>query len=163
MNNTFDPSADALAFRHALGAFGTGVTVVTAAAPEPLGITANSFASVSLDPPLILWSPAKMSRRFNTFRAAPHFAIHVLSEDQRGIAAGFTRSGDDFDGVEWRPSAQGVPLIAGCLARFECSFHAAHDGGDHDIIVGRVTAVTTSDGAPLIFQGGRYGSFKSGA
>jgi flavin reductase (DIM6/NTAB) family NADH-FMN oxidoreductase RutF len=161
--NFFDPATDALAFRHALGAFGTGVTVVTVATPEgPVGITANSFASVSLDPPLVLWSPAKSSRRFNMFHGAPHFAIHVLGADQRDIAAGFTRPSDGFDGLDWARSTEGTPLIEGCLARFECALHAAHDGGDHEIIVGRVLRVSTGDGAPLIFQGGRYGGFNDG-
>jgi len=157
---SFDPATDALAFRHALGAFGTGVTVVTVATPEgPVGITANSFASVSLDPPLVLWSPAKSSRRFNMFHGTLNFAIHVLGADQRDVAAGFTRSADGFDGLEWSPSAEGVPLISGCLARLECALHATHDGGDHKIIVGRVLRVATQDGAPLIFHGGRYGGF----
>ncbi len=160
MTTDFDPAGDPLAFRHALGAYGTGVTVVTTQTTEgPVGITANSFASVSLDPPLVLWSPAKSSRRFNIFRHALHFSIHVLGADQRDVAAAFTRPTGGFDDLPWEPSATGTPVIPGALARFDCTLHAAHDGGDHEIIIGRVTAVSHAEGAPLIFQGGHYGGF----
>ncbi len=159
--HTFDPaSGDPRAFRDALGKFGTGITVVTCDAGDgPLGITANSFASVSLDPPLVLWSPAKGSSRYPFFAAATHFAIHVVGADQFDLAAGFARSGDAFDAFDWERSAEGVPLLANCLARFECTQEALHDAGDHSIVVGRVTRVATREGAPLLFCGGRYGAF----
>ena len=114
--------------RDALGRFATGVTVVTTMTPQgPLGITANSFASVSLAPPLVLWSPARKSRRFPAFEAAPFFAIHVLSAGQRGLAERFALPGDGFAGVEFEAGFGGTPLIAGSTARFECRHAAGHD------------------------------------
>ncbi|WP_368187467.1 flavin reductase family protein [Aestuariibius sp. HNIBRBA575] len=158
---SFAPSEDARAFRNALGAYATGVTVVTTGTSEgPVGITANSFASVSLDPPLVLWSPAKSSKRFNTFRNASHFAIHVLDTHQREICDGFTRNKHAFDGLDWEEGANNVPLINGCLARFECSLSAAHDAGDHVILVGQVSRVSYREGLPLLFQAGRFVSLK---
>jgi flavin reductase (DIM6/NTAB) family NADH-FMN oxidoreductase RutF len=161
LTHGFDPAKeDGRAFRAALGRFGTGVTVVTCATPTgPLGITANSFASVSLDPPLVLWSPAKSSSRYPFFMAADHFAIHVVGDDQVDICNGFARNGDAFDQFDWETSTNGVPLLNGCLSRFECTTEAIHDGGDHSIIVARVTHVTTREGSPLMFFGGSYGSF----
>lgn len=148
------------ALRDALGRFGTGVTVVTCAtATGPLGITANSFASVSLDPPLILWSPAKSSSRYPFYAAARHFAVHVMGAEQFDICRGFARSGDAFDGLDWSVTAEGVPAIAGCLARFECEKVAEHEGGDHLIVVARVLRAEAREGAPLIFYGGSYGGF----
>lgn len=148
-------------FRDALGRFATGVTVVTCRARDgrPLGMTANSFASLSLDPPLVLWAPARASMRFAAFEAAEQFAIHVLGEHQHPLGLCFSREGFDFEGCEWTAGAAGVPLIEHCLARFECTRHAVHEGGDHAIIVGRVRRVATGDGAPLIFARGSYGGF----
>ena len=158
---SFDPAeADPRAFRDALGRFATGVTVVTCDTSDgPMGITANSFASVSLDPPLVLWSPAKSSSRYPFFMAAKHFAIHVMGEDQASVSSGFARSGAAFDALDWTRSDKGVPLINGCLSRFECETTACHDGGDHSIIVARVAQVTTRPGEPLMFFSGQYGSF----
>jgi len=157
----FDPSQDARAFRDALGRFATGVTVVTVPSEDgPVGMTANSFASVSLDPPLVLWSPAKAARRHRYFAAAPRYAIHVLGADQKAVADGFTKGMDGFDGLDWQEGEAGVPLIAGCLARFDCGLEAAHDGGDHTILVGRVLRAAFRDGLPLLFQAGRYVALK---
>lgn len=159
-DGSFDPVSDSLAFRRALGAFATGVTVVTARGPDgPVGITANSFASVSLDPPLVLWSPAKASRRFGVFAGAEHFAIHVLAETDRPICEGFVRAIDAFDRLDWSEGDHGVPLIHGTAARFECRRAASHDAGDHLIIVGRVLRASTGVRDPLIFHAGRYGGF----
>lgn len=161
--NIFNPDTDPTAFRAALGAFATGVTVITIATPEgPMGITANSFASVSLDPPLVLWCPAKASHRFEHFKLAERFAVHVIDADQKHVSDGFTRSKTAFDGLDWHPSHAGVPLIAGTLACFECNLVAVHDAGDHAIIVGRVTRAQARDGAPLVFQASRYGGFTTG-
>lgn len=136
-------------FRDALGAFATGVTVVTTEGPAgPVGITANSFASVSLDPALVLWSPARASRRFALFAGAAAFSIHVLAAGQQDIARHFARH------AELPPGGLG-PV----LARFDCATHAVHDGGDHAIIVGRVLRVFHAGGAPLVFHAGRYGGF----
>lgn len=145
------------AFRDALGRFATGVTVVTTQGPDgPLAITANSFAAVSLAPPLVLWSPARMSSRFAVFAGARHFAIHILGAGQTDVARHFTKQGGDFSGVPIETSPAGVPLIEGCLARFECRLHAAHEGGDHLIIVGEVERVQFEDGAPLVFHAGHF-------
>ncbi|MDU8942282.1 flavin reductase family protein [Ovoidimarina sediminis] len=147
-------------FRDALGRYATGVTVVTTSTPlGPLGITANSFASVSLDPPLVLWSPARASRRFAAFADADHYAIHVLGAEQMDICRRFSTDGLDFAGLDWAENAQGVPLISGCLAQFECERTAVHEGGDHLIVVGRVLAFAHRPGAPLVFSGGAYGGF----
>ncbi len=155
-----DPLKDARAFRDALGRFATGVTVVTTAGPEgPVGFTANSFASVSLDPPLVLWSPARASARFAVFAQARHFAIHILAEEEAGLCARFARRGAGFDGLDHRFSPEGIPLIPGTLARYECIQHATHDGGDHLVILGRVLRYHARDGAPLLFSQGGYGGF----
>ncbi|WP_439524885.1 flavin reductase family protein [Marivita sp.] len=161
LTHSFDPAEDnARDFRAALGRFGTGVTVVTCDAGDgPLGITANSFASVSLDPPLVLWSPAKSSTRYPFFMAADHFAIHVIGADQVDICQAFAREGNAFDQFPWNPCDKGVPLLHNCLSRFECTKTAEYDGGDHSIVVARVTKVTTRDGDPLLFYSGRYGGF----
>ena len=161
MSQTFVPGPDTMrAFRSALGRFATGVTVVTTQTDDgPLGITANSFSSVSLHPPLVLWSPAKSSRRFAPFTEAEHFAIHVLACHQADICGGFVTEGNAFEPLEWAQSARGTPLIDGCLARFECERHAVHDAGDHAIVIGRVLEATFEEGDPLLFVGGRYGRF----
>lgn len=157
----FSPQDDPRAFRNALGSFATGVTIVTAnSADGPVGITANSFASVSLDPPLVLWSPAKSSKRFDYFKDAAHFAIHVLDNHQQAVCDGFTRDKHAFDALDIEQGAQGVPLIGGCLARFECSLQAAHDAGDHVILIGQVDRAMYRDGIPLLFQAGRFVSLK---
>ncbi len=157
----FAPGEDtARLFRDALGRFATGVTVVTCRSERgPLGITANSFASLSLDPPLVLWSPAKSSRRYQAFVDAERFAIHVLGDTQKDVCVNFTKQGDDFSTLDWCEGAHEVPLIEGCLARFECSRHAVHDGGDHALIIGRVEAVALREGSPLIFAKGALGTF----
>lgn len=141
------------AFRDALGQFATGVTVVTV--PGPIGITANSFAAVSLEPPLVLWSPARKSSRFAAFAGAARFSIHVLAADQTDICRHFTRNGD-FDGIDHRLDGHGVPLIPGCLARFDCRPASQIDGGDHLVIVGHVEQVETASGAPLVFHAGHF-------
>ncbi len=152
--------ANQRAFRDALGRFPTGVAVITAQSEiGPLGITANSFASISLDPPLVMWAPAKFSRRYRAFAEARHFAVHVMAAEQAGLAARFSRSGTAFDGLDWTLNAHDVPLIHGCLARFECETAATHDGGDHRIVLARVTAAEWRDGAPLVFFQGEMGDF----
>ncbi len=152
------------AFRGALGCFGTGVTVVTTmTATGPLGMTANSFTSVSLDPALILWCPALASRRHDDFAAARRFAIHVMARDQQALALRFSRQGDDFSDLDWHAPENGPenapPRLAGCLARFDCIHAATHDGGDHSIILGRVIRVTHRAGQGLLFKRGQYGDF----
>ena len=161
--DSFEPSTEtSRAFRDALGRFATGITVITCDSPRgPLGITANSFASVSLDPALVLWSPAKSSKRFEAFTSAENFAVHVMSDQQSSICSGFAGDGHAFDGYDWHACDKGVPLIAHCLSRFECKREAVHDAGDHAIILGRVTRVSTQAGNPLMFYSGQYGSFRT--
>ncbi|WP_341365629.1 flavin reductase family protein [Yoonia sp. BS5-3] len=158
---SFDPSADADSFRGALGSFATGITVVTTDSPEgPVGIVANSFSSVSLDPPLVLWSPAKSSKRFEHFAGSRRYAIHVLGADQRDICAAVVKSKTAISDLPTHPSHCGMPLIDGAVATFECNLEATHDAGDHVIIVGRVTKAHYAGGEPLVFHGGKYGAFK---
>lgn len=157
MTAAFDPAGDPLAFRAALSRYPTGVTVVTCAGADgPVGMTANSFASLSLDPPLILWSPAKSSRRAAAYLAADRFAVHVMGAEQKPAAVAFTREADAFGALDWREEG-GVPLIEGCLARMVCATHAVQDAGDHHLILGRVLEAEEREGAALVFAGGRYG------
>jgi flavin reductase (DIM6/NTAB) family NADH-FMN oxidoreductase RutF len=153
-------AANARVFRDALGRFATGVTVVTIAGPDgPMGFTANSFASLSLDPALVLWSPAKASQRYPFFATARHYAIHVLGQDHADLPARFSRGGLGFDGLDWQLNAEGVPVLPGAIARFDCAQHATHDGGDHLIIVGQVLRLALEEGEPLVFANGRFGGF----
>lgn len=157
-----DPT-DPRLLRTALGQFATGVTVITAREADgdaPIGITVNSFASVSLNPALVLWSAARSSMRHVHFSNADAFAIHVLKADQFHIAERFARSGNCFEGLDYRLNDQAIPLLGGVLARFECVTEATHEGGDHTIIIGRVTRFQAdSSGKPLVFSQGRYGRF----
>ena len=160
-NHEFTPdAANARAFRDALGRYATGITLVTIASSDgPMGFLANSFASVSLDPPLVLWSPAKSSSRFHHYSGATHYAIHVLPDSAQDWLARFNRGGPGFDGLDHRFNAEGVPVIDSALARFDCIQHATHEGGDHLIVVGRVLRAACRSGAPLIFSQGQYGGF----
>ena len=156
-------TTDARAFRDALGRFATGITVVTIATRDgPMGFTANSFASVSLDPPLVLWSPARSAARYPFYAAAQHYAIHVLGAEQSDLSGRFVRGGAGFDGLAHEIDANGVPVLPLALARFDCLQVATHDGGDHLIIVGRVLGVSSRDGQPLIFSQGAFGRFTPG-
>jgi flavin reductase (DIM6/NTAB) family NADH-FMN oxidoreductase RutF len=142
--------------RDALGRFATGVTVITTMAEGgPLGMTVNSFSSVSLDPPLVLWSPARRSSRFPHFEASSHFAVHVLAEGQRPLAEHFARCGA-FGTIPFTPGLGRAPLIESCAARLECLHAAHHDGGDHLIVVGEVLRIAENDQAPLIYYRGGY-------
>lgn len=154
---------DARAFREALGAFATGVTIITTRddTGEPIGVTASSFNSVSLDPPLVLWSLAKDSRSLRAFRKTGHFAVHVLAQGQEHLADTFARSGEDkFGDQDWHESAEGVPLFETCSALFECRTAHEYDGGDHVILVGEVLRYTAQDLPPLLYHGGGYGAFR---
>lgn len=142
--------------RDALGRFPTGVTVITTMTEDgPLGITANSFSSVSLAPPLVLWSPARKSSRFPAFEAASHFAVHVLSDGQRALSDHFARIGG-FGDFPYTEGVGRAPLIDGCAARFECRHAAQFDGGDHLICVGEVLRLVQAEVAPLLYHRGGY-------
>lgn len=165
MNTTF-PAAPATCqpafterdFRNALGQFATGVTVVTTldAQGHPVGMTVSSFNSVSLDPALVLWSLAKSSGCFPVFAQAQHYAIHVLASHHKELAMQFARRGvDRFAGVAWEPNVQGVPLLAGALATFECRARSQYAEGDHLIMVGEVLRCHhASQPAPLLYHRG---------
>ncbi|MDO8883100.1 MAG: flavin reductase family protein [Pseudotabrizicola sp.] len=159
----FTPEGNPRAFRDALGRYATGVTVVTCTTADgPMGFTANSFAAVSLDPALVLWSPAKTSSRFEHYAQARHYSIHVLEATHAGWLPRFGRGGAGFHGLSHELNAEGVPVIHGALARFDCAQHATYDGGDHLIVVGRVLRAAYRDGAPLVFSQGGYGQFVQG-
>lgn len=146
-------------FRRALGTFATGVTIVTTLdeTGRDVGLTANSFSSVSLEPPLILWSLAKNSGSFAAFSAATHFAVHILGEDQQELSSRFAKTGvDKFDGLDTERGEGGIPLLRGCGARFRCRSAYHYDGGDHVIFVGEVLGFDHSDSVPLVFHAGRY-------
>ncbi len=147
-------------YRAALGQFATGVTIVTAvdAQGQLIGLTANSFNSVSLSPPLVLWSLSKQSKSMAGLQSATTYAINVLAGEQRVLAERFAKRGiDRFEGVSWRPGLSGAPLIDGAAACFECRQHNHHDEGDHLIFVGEVIHFSRRMGAvPLLFHGGRF-------
>jgi 3-hydroxy-9,10-secoandrosta-1,3,5(10)-triene-9,17-dione monooxygenase reductase component len=146
-------------FRQCLGKFATGVTVVTCRdrTGKPCGITANSFSSVSLSPPLILWNIAKVSRSLQAYLNAEFFAINILSREQQAIAHCFARSeGDLFKNSDIRDSVREVPLLNDTLAYFECRTQEVHDCGDHHIIIGEVVDYHQAAGEPLIFYSGEY-------
>jgi flavin reductase (DIM6/NTAB) family NADH-FMN oxidoreductase RutF len=157
----FVPGAEtARQFRDALGTFTTGVTLVTIDSPQgPMGFAANSFASVSLDPPLVLWSMARSARRFPPYMAAQHYAIHVLPVSARAWLARFASAGSGFDGLPHARNPEGVPVLDAVLARFDCRQHMIHDGGDHAIILGEVLRAVHLGGEALVFSQGQYGGF----
>lgn len=144
-------------FRAALGRFATGVTIVTTQDElgAPIGVTANSFNSVSLDPPMVLWSLAKSSMSLSAFSQADTFAVHILACDQQDMSNRFARRGDDkFSGVEFEPGP--VPLFTNCAARFICKTAFQYEGGDHIIFVGEVTDFEAEGKPPLLYLEGRY-------
>lgn len=156
----FSPDANSSRqLRDAFGKFATGVTMITApSADGPVAIIANSFSSVSLDPALVLWSVDRGARRFPYFEAADHYAIHVLAAEQHDICKLAARDAHLLNDHAHTLNADGVPLIDHCLARFECRRVAAHDAGDHVIIVGQVQRTEMRDGQPLTFFAGQFGS-----
>jgi flavin reductase (DIM6/NTAB) family NADH-FMN oxidoreductase RutF len=161
-----DGAADVTAadFRHAIGHFATGVTVVTSvgAAGEPVGTTASAVASLSLDPPLLLVCFDRGSVTLQAVRAHGAFVVNVLAAPQRHLSVNFARRGLTavWDGIRHRPGHTGSPRLDGVLAALECTVEERLPGGDHEIIIGRVQAVETNgrDAAPLLYWRGTYGS-----
>ncbi|MCB2095037.1 MAG: CoA transferase [Rhodobacteraceae bacterium] len=154
-----EPKIDPYALRNAFGAFATGVTVLTTRQPDgtPRGFTANSFASVSLDPPLLLVCLAKSAHSCDTFMQSTHFAVNVLAEDQKGVSGLFaSREADKFAQCAWTPGAEQMPLIDGALAHFVCSREKSVDAGDHIVLIGRVIDFVTVDANPLGYFKGNY-------
>lgn len=153
--STFDPRQ----FRQALGAFTTGVTIVTTRGPDgqDYGLTANSFNSVSIDPPMVLWSLNKDSSSAHAFTGSAHFAVHILATDQEHLSNRFAKSGSDkFAGLTPARGPDDIPLLDGCSARFQCRTTYQYEGGDHIILVGEVLAFDRFETPPLVFQGGGY-------
>ncbi len=150
---------DAREFRDALSSFATGVTIISARDGDrkPVGMTCSSFNSVSMDPPLILWSVTKIALSAPAFKAAQHFAVHVLAFDQTDVSNRFARSGaDKFGDTDHHFDTNGVPVIAGTASRFDCKQYAVYDGGDHWIILGEVLNFDRSKKEGLVFAGGSY-------
>ena len=156
-----DSGIDVRGFRNALGQYATGVTVVTTMGRggERVGMTANSFTSVSVDPPLVLWCPSNQALSLASFESAKHFAINILAADQLVLSRQFaTASADKFVGVTTREGLRGIPVIDGAVATFECRTIARYNAGDHRIYVGEVQRYETTGGDPLVFHGGQYRS-----
>ena len=148
-------------FRQVLGTFTTGVTIITARGEDgtPAGVTANSFNSVSMDPPLVLWSLAKKSNSLPTFSSASHWAVHILAHHQDGLSSHFARSvsgQEKFNGVQYETGLGNAPLLSECTARLQCRTTNIYDGGDHIILVGEVLTFDKCDTPPLVFQRGNY-------
>jgi flavin reductase (DIM6/NTAB) family NADH-FMN oxidoreductase RutF len=154
------PNFSSSEFRSALGMFATGVTIVTACATDGtlVGLTANSFNSVSMSPPLVLWSLARAAGSMAAFSAGSHYAINILGADQQDLAKQFAaRTGDRFAGVQYSRGTSGAPLIHGAAATFECFNRSRYEEGDHVIFVGEVERCTYQTGAsPLLFHGGKF-------
>ena len=150
---------DPKAFRSALGAFATGITIVTTHADEcgDVGVTANSFNSVSLEPPMILWSLSRKALSLSAFLTNPCFAVHVLAAHQDDLSQRFaTQGADKFSGLPVGRGAGGIPLLDGCAARFQCRTAFKYEGGDHLIIVGEVLSFEAWSHPPLVYHAGRY-------
>ena len=160
---TRPPAHDPAHFRKVLGAFPTGVTVVTAMDDErPVGLVIGSFTSVSLDPPLVAFLPAKTSSSYPAIESAGVFCVNVLAADQGDIAAAFAAKGDNkFEGIGWEAGPHTKsPRIHGCCAWMDCAIDAVHEAGDHWIVVGRVHEMDVDrDAGPMLFHRGQYGTF----
>ena len=157
--NDLPAAIDPAEFRRCLGSFVTGVTVITALdeTGAAIGITANSFNSVSLDPPLIVWSLRMNASSFPAYSKATRFVVNILSEEQVDVSNRFAKSGPDrFNGVATTPGISGVPLIDGCSAHLECRTEAIYPGGDHLLFLGRVERIVSSARKPLAFGAGKY-------
>jgi 3-hydroxy-9,10-secoandrosta-1,3,5(10)-triene-9,17-dione monooxygenase reductase component len=153
------PETSVRQFRDALGAFATGVTIVTTRTRSgvDVGLTANSFNSVSLEPPMVLWSLAKAARTLPAFLESSYFAVHVLSAAQEELSHTFaTRGADKFSGLALERGRGGIPLLDGCSARFECRTAVKYEGGDHVVFIGEVESFDHFERPPLVFHGGRY-------
>lgn len=153
------PQFDLRTLRNALGRFATGVTIITTVDAEgvPVGLTANSFSSLSLEPPLVLWSLRRSSPNLVVFSTARRFAVNVLGEAQLELSRRFASPVDDkFAEGPWALGPGGVPLLAGCAAVFECERVSQQEAGDHMLFIGRVLALSESPVPPLLFQAGHY-------
>ena len=158
---TDDPEALAQArhFRDVLGLFATGVTVVTSISNgEPVGMTCQSFSSVSLSPPLVMFCPARTSRAWPLMHRAGFFCVNILAAGQDDLSNGMaTKGANKFEGVAWSPAKSGAPLIDGVAGYVDCAIHAVYEAGDHYVVIGRVQDLGAGEGpTPLLFHRGRY-------
>ena len=163
-----DGETAAAAYRHVLGHFCTGVTVITgveSAGGRPAGFACQAFAALSLAPPLVLFCPGRSSRTWPAIAGSGYFCVNVLAEGQQHIARRFGVSGaDKFAGLSWAPSSSGAPVLAGALTWAECAVEAVHEAGDHYVVVGRVTELgPCQPGRPLLFYRGRYAAMDAGS
>ncbi len=159
MPSTPVPAGSDDELRRAFAQFATGVAVVSARAPggAPVAITVNSFASVSLDPPLLLWSLGRTASDFAALHAARSFRVHVLAADQLDVAQRCAQRGEGKFAVgRWTLAADAPPQLDGCVAWFDCTLRSRHNEGDHVVLVGRIEAHGARGGTPLIFHGRRY-------
>jgi len=153
------PTFDSALLRETLGCFPTGVVVAATRgdANAPVGLTINSFTSVSLDPPLILWSIALNAPSLSAFREHDAFTINILSEEQQSLCMQFATPADNkFEGVSWRPGYKDTPIISDALAVLQCRTYRRYEGGDHEIYVGEVKKIEFTDKKPLVFHRGRF-------
>jgi len=161
------PTVDAARYRSVLGHFATGVTVITAVDPdggEPVGLAANSFTSVSLDPPLVAFCAAYASTTWPRIERAGRFCVNILGEDQEELCRVMaTKGADKFRGIGWKKGSSGSPVLSDVLAWIDCRIDAEHDAGDHTIVVGRVIELRIGEEAdgPLLFYRGGYGRFEA--
>lgn len=156
-----NPPIDPRMFRQALGQFCTGITIITTTHDgQPSGFACQSFAALSLDPPLVLFCPTKLSRSWQAIEASGKFCVNVLTENQRELCARFgSKEPDKFAGVGWRESALGSPILDGCLAHIDCTVHSVTDGGDHFVVFGSVHSLSEVPAVkprPLLFYRGEY-------
>jgi flavin reductase (DIM6/NTAB) family NADH-FMN oxidoreductase RutF len=166
---------DEARFRQVMGHFATGVTVVTGSddSGDPLGLSVNSFTSVSLDPPLVAFCVGRSSTTWPRIRGRGRFTVNILGADQEAVSRRFASSGgggvggtgradfDRFDGIGWHPSPSGSPVLEGALAWIDATIEEEHDAGDHVMVFGRVSALEVAqEGAPLVFYRGGYGRFE---
>ena len=154
---------DQARFREVLGHFATGITIVTATDDgEPVGFSCQSFAALSLDPPMVILAPAKSSTNWPRIARAGSFCVNILGEHQEAVCRAFAVSGGEkFDGVDWSPGITGSPLIDGSLATVECTLGAIYEGGDHELVTGHVVDMEIGKGAPLIFYRAGFGRFEA--
>ena len=152
---------DQARFREALGHFATGITIVTATdAGEPVGFSCQSFAALSLDPPMVILAPAKTSTSWPRIARAGSFCVNILGEHQEAVCRAFAVSGGDkFDGIDWSPGVTGAPVITGSLALVECTLGTIYEGGDHELVTGHVVTMEIGEGSPLIFYRSGFGRF----
>ena len=152
---------DQARFREVLGHFATGVTIVTALEDgEPVGFTCQSFAALSLDPPMVILAPSRSSTSWPRIREAGAFCVNILEEHQEALSRTFAVSGGDkFDGIGWKPGLTGAPVLEGSLAMVECRLGEIFDGGDHELVTGLVVAMDVGEGGPLLFYRSGCGRF----